>query len=221
MVGEAGDFAPNNKKGVLWSAAVFFGITALTVCFSGVAAGYPYEFHALRGIEMGSLPSVFLKLAAITDVSVQSNAVLIFMGLILFGIQLLPFLYGTIFYSRMQRYVVTFDDVARFSLLAVMLFVHVGKIYSPQWEIWWLPLALLVVRRPRELYVLIAIDLLNYVLFPILPIIYNAVWFRYAYFDSLVLVHYATVLIFGLVIAQPFLTQRRRLRNAAIGNSQI
>lgn len=207
-------------KGVLWSAVVFFGITALTLCFSGVAAGYPYGFHILRGIEIGSMPSVFLKLAAIAHVSIQSDAILIFMGLILFGIQLLPFLYGTIYYARMQRYILTFEDVVRFSVLAIILFVHVGKIYSPQWEIWWLPLALLVVKRPSEVYALIAVDILNYILFPILPVIYSGVWFRYAYFDSLVLLHFATILVFSLLIAKPLLERRRHLHGVEVGNSR-
>ncbi|MFA5030662.1 MAG: glycosyltransferase family 87 protein [Patescibacteria group bacterium] len=211
------------RKGVIWSASIFFGATGITLIMSGVRAGFPYGFHILRGVEMGSLPSVFLKIVSVFHVPIQSDAFIIVLGLILFGIQLLPLFYGTFLYPRMQHYVVSFDDFLRFSLLAVMIFVHAGKIYSPQWEIWWLPLAALVICKRSELFILIAIDLLNYTIFPLIPVIYNAGWFRYAFFDSIVIVHAVFILVLGMLISKPLFVrhQLQEVQGVRIGTPII
>jgi hypothetical protein len=190
------------KKGICWASAVFVVVTGATIAMSGLGALFPYAFHTSRFIEVGSLVSVILKLLYAIHIPVGSEVVLVGIGLALFGIQLLPLLYGTLSYADMKRRVFSFDDFIRFSFLAVIIFAHVGKIYSPQWEIWWLPLALLVMRGRFEWTLLIIIDVLNYIMFPLIPILFESVGFRTFYFDAIVIFHAATVFLLCFSISR-------------------
>lgn len=196
------------KKGIYWSVTVFAATTVATIVMSGLGALFPYAFHTSRFIEIGSVAGVILKLLYAWHLPVGSQTALVGFGLVLFGFQIIPFLYGVLSYADMKRRVISFDDFLRYSLLAVIIFAHIGKIYSPQWEIWWLPLALLVMRGRFEWTILIIIDVLNYVMFPLIPILFQSVGFRTFYFDALVIFHAAAVLLLSVSIAKPLFAKR-------------
>lgn len=195
------------RKGIYWAVAVFVATTGVTILMSGLGALFPYAFHTSRFIEIGSVAGVVLKLLYAWDLPVGSETALVGIGLALFGFQLIPLLYGVLSYADMKRRVISFDDFLRFSVLAVIIFAHIGKIYSPQWEIWWLPLALLVMRGRFEWTLLIIIDVLNYIMFPFIPILFESVGFRTFYFDALVIFHAAAVLLLSVSISKPLFTK--------------
>jgi|GEM_PF-7091678 len=209
------------KKGVYWATVVFVFVTGATIATSGLDAFFPYAFHTSRSIEVGSFVGVILKLLYAIHIPVGSDAVLMGIGFALFGIQLLPLLYGVLSYADMKRRVLSFDDFLRFSFLAVIIFCHAGKIYSPQWEIWWLPLALLVLRGRFEWTLLIIIDVLNFIIFPLIPIFYQSAGVQTFYFDAVIILHMATVLLLSISIAKPLFAkyQSQQKRDVRLNSS--
>lgn len=58
-------------------------------------------------------------------------------------------------------------DVDRYAVLAVVLFIAFAKVDSPQWILWYVPLALTFVRRRETLAALLLLTLLSYAVFPL------------------------------------------------------
>ena len=60
----------------------------------------------------------------------------------------------------------TLNEVVKFSVLGVFLFIIFARIDSPQWIIWYIPIALLLIEK-EHIPMLLILSLLNYLVFPI------------------------------------------------------
>ena len=59
------------------------------------------------------------------------------------------------------------DEVFRYSVLAVVLFIAFARVDSPQWLLWYAPMALMFVRETSTVSWLALLTLLTYLVFPI------------------------------------------------------
>ncbi|MGH9386338.1 MAG: glycosyltransferase 87 family protein [Vicinamibacterales bacterium] len=147
-----------------WPLVVAFGVTvAVLLAPIFVLAGpkavlQPYLYHASRGLEMVSLPA--LAHEGIRQwLGVEMNPRIV-------QLACLAMLLATVIASLVAR-VESLENVIRWSFVLVGTSVLVSQVWSPQWILWVMPLAILVA-APSDVPWLIAYALLNYVSFPLL-----------------------------------------------------
>lgn len=119
-----------------------------------------YGIHANRGTELGSIREIFLRglVSAGTDPFPARAGVTLLFGLLQFGAVLPLMFYGRV--GGKEAYV-------RACLYLLIPFVAFGWFFSQQWIIWIAPLALLVAGA-AEMRLLILLDLLLFLQFPLL-----------------------------------------------------
>lgn len=172
-----------SKKEMWQGLYFFFGVLILvflfTLFFAGQNALAPYVTHISRSLEAGSFPTVlarglFASLPGLNTAGVVQGLLALFSLL-----QFLPLLLGVGLFKRLSNTPLSFDHLLRLLFGATLIFVLASKFYSSQWELWWLPFALLIIRKPVEWILLVAISLLNYLQAPVLFTLIgpNAFWF--------------------------------------------
>lgn len=132
----------------LLTVAILTAATIAAFTWQGFLA--PYRFHATRGGQ-------YFNLYWLVTRYVRTDAIdLVFFALQLAIVPMLAF-------TRIR----TARDVLRYAILAIYLFITFAKIDSPQWILWYVPVALLFVREPRTLVALMWLGILNYLVFPV------------------------------------------------------
>ncbi len=157
----------------LLTVAILTAATIAAFTWQGFLA--PYRFHATRGGQ-------YFNLYWLVTRYVRTDAV----DLVFFALQLaiVPILACT--RIRTER------DVLRYAVLAIYLFMTFAKIDSPQWILWYVPVALLFVREPRTLVALVWLGILNHLVF---PVAYDAWGWLSPSFSTLVAVKDVSVLV--------------------------
>lgn len=188
------------KQALVIGGSIFVSIMGITFAFAGLSTLYPYGVHIGRSVEIGSLYTVVIEtLFSIIPKSFDSS-VLSAVSPVLFLIQFSGLIFGIVVYRRMSKSVFSFEMLLRWSVLAIGVFVLVGKFYSGQWELWWFVLAMLVVRGKWEWTLLLACDVLNYVQ---VPLLYKTIG-PYSFFSDAIVVIRSLVLIILLAkLAKP------------------
>ncbi len=157
------------KKGLILFGVIFIAIFGLSVFLFGQDTFFPYAFHLNRGIEVGSLFFLIYLYTPLFDNFITNNLLL---GLIFLG-QFTPLFYLGVqyFFYGSQKIKDKLADprllVVWFSLL-IAFFIAFSKIYSNQWLLWLTPVLLLQIDTKKELWLIIALDLINYIQFPLL-----------------------------------------------------
>ena len=144
--------------------ALAFGAVVLGLVGVGVLAygwdGFmvPYRFHSARGSQYFN--PYWLAELGLIQLGLQKTtlAKLVDFAFLLVQLSILPIL----LFKRLN----THHQVYQYSILAIVIFISFAKIDSPQWLLWYLPIALMFVRRNETVYALLAITLLNYLIFP-------------------------------------------------------
>jgi len=145
-------------------AAIFAGTTLAIAGLTILAYGWegflaPYRFHAGRGSQYFNPYWLALKgLDALgwTGSTTRSITDLLFLAG-QFSIL------GVLLFRRVR----SAHEVQQYSILAIVLFVTFAKIDSPQWILWYVPLALLFVGEPATLASIVVLTLLDYLVFPL------------------------------------------------------
>ena len=159
------------KRDIKLGCVLVFGslavITTVLFVLAGEESLYPYLLHTQRGIEYGSTFSpafawllVHLSPAAYRYTRDTTAAVLSTLQL---GLPVLML----IFAGRFARFVKTREDVLRWSLIVIAVFLLFAKFYSPQFVLWFLPLALLFSKTWKDVLLLGILDVVHYVSFPL------------------------------------------------------
>jgi hypothetical protein len=145
--------------------ALTFGLVVLGLVGVGVVAygwdGFmvPYRFHSDRGGQYFN--PYWLAEWGLMGLGLQKTtlAKLVDISFLLAQLSIMPIL----LFKRLN----THHQVYQYATLAIVIFISFAKIDSPQWLLWYLPIALMFVRRSGTVYSLLAVTLLNYLIFPI------------------------------------------------------
>lgn len=116
----------------------------------------PYRFHATRGSQYFN-PYWLLERCG----SGWSAVAWGWIGLGFFAAQfaIVPIL--------LVKRIRSVTEVFQYAILATWCFITFSKIDSPQWILWYVPPALMFVRRPGTLAALATLGVVNYAVFPV------------------------------------------------------
>jgi hypothetical protein len=101
------------------------------------------------------------------------------------------------------------EDVIRASVLAIYVFVTFSKIDSPQWMLWYLPPALMVVRQRVTIWAFAGATALNYLVF---PLGYDALGPESFAFSAIVLMKDMALLVGIVLLLQETISTARPVR---------
>jgi uncharacterized membrane protein len=148
-----------------WALVLAFAVTcALIVMPSLLGAGVravlrPYAFHAGRGLEMVSLPTL-LHLYAVQLLGVTVPPRLV--GVLCLSGVLLAVAAGV------RARVDSMERVVSWSVIILSVALLLSTVWSPQWMLWVLPLMILAARTTGDVLSLIAYGVIGYLVFPLL-----------------------------------------------------
>ena len=149
------------KIALLWTAGAAAALVVVMAAFAGFnALSEPILFHLSRDFENGSVGSALLiglrTLGIDRPVLHAGMAKLFFFAQFAAGIPVV--------WKEHPR---DFRSLARSCVFVLIPFIALGLIFSPQWIVWLTPLLLLVADR-TELRLLVALDMVIFLQFPVL-----------------------------------------------------
>jgi hypothetical protein len=144
--------------------AIFVGTTLAIVGLTILACGWegflvPYRFHAGRGSQYFN--AYWLALKGLDGLGWTGQTARSITNLVFLAGQFS--ILGVLLFRRVR----STHEVYQYSILAIVLFIAFAKVDSPQWVLWYLPLALMFVRQRATLASIIILTLLNYLVFPV------------------------------------------------------
>jgi len=148
-----------------WRMLLAFCLACLAILAPTFALGglkavlVPYLFHAERGFEYVALPTI-LKVVPLIWFNFQVNPDFLKNIFLILSILPLPL--------SVFAQVDTYEKVVYWSVIAIAFFIIFSRIWSPQWILWVLPLAILVSQTPPDIAWIVAYGLVDYAAFPIL-----------------------------------------------------
>ena len=123
----------------------------------------PYQFHMARTCEFGNIWGTIN--FYFSDNFTGQN---FFCSKVTTVLQLfVPLLLFIIFILKRKK--LTDKDVLLWSFIMIVLFVFFSRLYSNQWLIWFSPLLILLIKDKIDVILLVAFDVINWLLFPVLP----------------------------------------------------
>lgn len=156
-------YRQDRRKAALFTVYFFMALAliSLPMLVSGGPGAFfdPYKFQVGRG---GDPLSLFGLIASLRGAELPRG-----IRVILLVLQLIIPLFALLSADKSKE---AFLDWAILSLLA---FVFFAKFYSPQWIIWVVPLLILRIKRWPGIVLIVAWDLIGYLLFPVLYDIYG------------------------------------------------
>jgi hypothetical protein len=150
----------HRSRDIRW-AVVYVAATAAIFVTSIAAFTWdgmlvPYRFHAARG-------SQYFDLYWILEIRGNSWSPATWRGIrfLFFALQfsIVPIL--------LVRRIRNMTEVFQYSLFAIYSFVTFARFDSPQWLLWYLPLALMIARQPATLSAFGVLGFVNYLVFPV------------------------------------------------------
>lgn len=159
-----------DRRQRVWSIAiptiVFVAIMGVS-CFWFGASGVieTYLFHFIRVSELGSLLSLMIIYTLfILQTTEPLNIVYLIYSYILKLFLFVGLGVAFIFRKKLTSY----NKFLSATCFLLMVFLLTLNFSSPQWIIWFVPVFLLIINRPRDVWLLIFYDILNYLTFPVL-----------------------------------------------------
>ncbi|MFH1236137.1 MAG: hypothetical protein V1685_04340, partial [Parcubacteria group bacterium] len=142
-------------------------VTTALFALAGEGSLYPYLLHTQRGIEYGSVfsPVFAWFLAHLSPIAYQYTRDTT--AAVLSTLQLGLPMCMLIFTERFARFIKTREDVLRWSLIVIAVFLLFTKFYSPQFVLWFFPLALLFSKTWKDVLLLGIFDVVHYISFPL------------------------------------------------------
>lgn len=143
---------------------VFVGTVAFVALICIAAFGWEgyartYRFHGRRGAQYFNL--YWLAVRGLEQMGWKSAFVMPKLSVLFLAGQV------SIVWVLLVKRLRSMRDVDRYAVLSVVLFIVFAKVDSPQWIVWYVPLALTFVRQPRTLAAILLLTLLNYGVFPL------------------------------------------------------
>ena len=206
------DLFKNRYLYILALPAIF--ITALIVILAGLENGlFPYIFQSTRNFAHGAVYLIYIKsLQPILPVWLWEGGVKVAAKVLTLLQVALP-LIVYIGYTFFRKFIRTREDVINWSLLVILLYIQFSVYYSPQWFVWLLPLLILVIRRRREIWLIIFYDIMNYLHF---PVVYNYAGPNSLLFDVVILIRTILLIIIILFIVQRIINRAKQVTRPAI-----
>lgn len=172
---------------ILIPSAILLGLT-------GYLSVFPYAYHMSRGVEYGTvlvpyLAQVFRILSESGEgILMRMVSFILFSGQI--GLPLILFLNG----RALRRRVTTMHDVIRWMSCIIILFLLLAKFYSPQFFLWIAPLLIITARDRKDIWLIVAMDLIHYLTF---PVIFDVLGWASSPYAALALVR---SLLYGIIL---------------------
>jgi hypothetical protein len=143
-------------------------VTAITCIVAGFMNGmFPYVFQSTRFFGVGTIyVPYYLAIQEMLPVGLF-NAGASILAKVFSASQLIVPIFLYIGWSIFRKFITTKEDVLRWSVIILMLYILCSVYYSPQWFVWLLPLLLLVIRDRAGIFLVIAYDIVNYLQFPV------------------------------------------------------
>jgi len=185
-------------------------ITAV-ICFTaGFNNGlFPYIFQSARNFAYGAIYLIYLNaLQPIIPGWLWSGGVAVAAKVLLLLQIILP-LIVYIGYQVFRKYIKTMQDVVLWSVLALLLYIQFSVYYSPQWFVWLLPLLVLIKLSKRDIIIVIAYDVLNYLFFPVALNYFGHISLG---FDIIVFVRTILFVLMIIFIVQKIIKNNRNLQ---------
>lgn len=136
--------------------------------WSGLENGlFPYIFQSTRTFAYGSAFIMYLGAFSTTLPAWLWSGGVALLG---YGLTFLQLLLPIIIYCGhmiFRKWIKDREDVINWSLLGLLIYIHFSVYYSPQWILWVLPLFVFFIRTKREVLILVAYDIMNYVQCPL------------------------------------------------------
>lgn len=186
----------------------------ITIFLAGpLAAVSPYVFQLARGFEEGGTFFIYIRsiLSLLPSSSVNFfNQGFLFLLLVLqFSVPLLMIIKSSIF----KKYIIYKEQLIHWMALVVLTFILFAKFYSPQWILWFLPFLVLIISS-KEIILLIAYDIINYIAF---PLIYDGLGSYNIGFDMITLARSILLIwLIWLLIKKIFLNKLITSENNAV-----
>lgn len=145
-------------------ACAFLLPTLLIAALTILAYGWdgfmvPYQFHGNRGGQYFN-PYWFAR-EALAYMGWATAETVASMNYVFLAAQFS--VVGVLFFKRLRSH----HQVVQYAVLSIAVFVSFARVDSPQWILWYVPLALMFVSHRDTLIALIVLTILNYVVFPV------------------------------------------------------
>jgi hypothetical protein len=144
--------------------ALAYGVTILAIVGFTIAYvtwdGFlvPYRFHASRGAQYFNPYWVVATYRGTLGLS-ANDMVWVNGAFLALQLSIVPLL----LFVRVR----SLTDVLRHSVLAIYLFITFGRIDSPQWILWYLPIILMFARNTSTFVLVFLLTVYNYIVFPV------------------------------------------------------
>lgn len=140
----------------------------ITIFWAGTSAAVsPYIFQLARDFEQGGTFFIYIRsiqsLLPSSSVNFFSQGFLFLLLILQFFVPLLMIIKSSIF----KKYIISKDQLIYWMALVILIFIIFSKFYSPQWILWFLPFLILIVSS-KEIILLVAYDIINYIAFPLI-----------------------------------------------------
>jgi hypothetical protein len=145
-----------------WGSAFLVTIAVITagsiLAFTWRGFLVPVKFHAVRGGQYFNLYWLLEHWRAPLALPTLPRRILNVSFLAL-QFSIVPILF--------VKRVSSMHDVFRYAMLAIVIFITFSRIDSPEWILWYIPVALMFARRRRTLVAIACLGCANYLVFPL------------------------------------------------------
>ncbi|MCH7492333.1 DUF2029 domain-containing protein [Patescibacteria group bacterium] len=153
------------KKYLFLFASVVFAVIVASFAMDGFYSLRPYLYHSARPGGVGSFYYLVFQSPFLESGFTKLN----YLGLSVFF--LLQFSVPIFVYIKsgiISNLIKSSHQLITWLALSVIIFSIFSRFYSPQWILWWLPLLILVINQKREIILLITLDVINFLAYPLI-----------------------------------------------------
>lgn len=150
-------------KRLNWKMILAYTVTCVLIALPTILTGglsaflEPYLFHAGRGLEQVSLPTLLFLF--FSNIGLHPGLELFTYAFLV--LQFLPAPLG------LFAYIDTEEKLLRWIILVIGAFILFSRVFSPQWLLWMMPFLILAVRNWFDVALIIFYNLVTYLTFPL------------------------------------------------------
>lgn len=141
---------------------IVFGTTIVSAGWNNFIQ--PYTFHMDRFCELGNIWGTFY--FYILNSSFQEQT--FFCSNITIFLQIVLPILLFVWYNIRRRKGLNNQQIVVWSTIFIICFIFFSRLFSNQWEIWYLPLLIILISKNVDIVLIVAFDILNYITFPII-----------------------------------------------------
>jgi hypothetical protein len=157
-------YASTQENKLQWKMIVSFVLTSLFIIIPTYFQGgmeavlFPYQFHAIRGLEYVSVPVLINRLLVnVFNLSISQPGFSQFF----FFLQILsPLLVLFLTINTIERLV-------KYCVIVIISFILFSRVNSPQWFLWFLPFMIISLKDKTDAWIIVIYSIATYLYFPI------------------------------------------------------